>query len=160
MNGNPVCKKIQNYRKVLITQIPCLKYLDDRPVFDEDRRYAEAWSRGGVEEERKERQLFKKEKDDAHWQNHDAFKEMIRKAREEKKQAEEETIKCREEEAKRVLAESAAEAVAEPAKANAAEGDAESSNENKDKAPEEPKVNEGEDDLPPELEEVDVEKEQ
>ena len=91
--GNPVCKKIQNYRKVLTAQIPSLKYLDDRPVFEEDRRYAEAWSRGGIDEERNERKLFKKEKEDAHWANHDAFKEMIRKAREEKKQADEEALK-------------------------------------------------------------------
>lgn len=67
MQGNPVCKKIKNYRKVLITKIPTLKYLDDRPVFEDDRRFAEAWSRGGLDEERKERDTYKKEKDDAHW---------------------------------------------------------------------------------------------
>jgi dynein assembly factor 1 len=38
--------------------------LDDRPVFDEDRRYAEAFSRGGIAEERKEREEVKKEKDE------------------------------------------------------------------------------------------------
>lgn len=34
-------KKIANYRKVMIARLPNLKYLDDRPVFEEDRRYAE-----------------------------------------------------------------------------------------------------------------------
>ena len=57
-------KKIKNYRKTLISQIPTLKYLDDRPVFDEDRRFAEAFTRGGLDEERKERDAHKQEKED------------------------------------------------------------------------------------------------
>lgn len=73
MNGNEVVKKIKNYRKTIITKIPTLKYLDDRPVFEDDRRFAEAFSRGGFEEERRERDVVKKEKDDAHWKNHEAF---------------------------------------------------------------------------------------
>ena len=55
LNGNEIKKKIRNYRKTLISRIPTLKYLDDRPVFPEDRRAAEAFARGGLEEERKER---------------------------------------------------------------------------------------------------------
>lgn len=98
LQGNPVCKKIQNYRKTLIVKIPTLKYLDDKPVFDEDRRFAEAWSRGGIQEERLERDRYKKEKDEAHWKNHEAFQDMIKRAREEKKKAEEEAKKKAEEE--------------------------------------------------------------
>ena len=98
--GNPVCKKIPNYRKTLVTKIPTLKYLDDKPVFEEDRRFAEAWARGGIQEERTERDKFKKEKEDAHWKYHEAFQDMIKKAREEKKQAEEEAKRKAEEEAK------------------------------------------------------------
>ena len=86
MQGNEVCKKIKNYRKTMIAKLPGLKYLDDRPVFPEDRRAAEAFSRGGFEEERKERDLMKKEKEDEHWKNHEAFKAMIEKARKEKEQ--------------------------------------------------------------------------
>jgi dynein assembly factor 1, axonemal len=89
MQGNPCTKKIKNYRKTMITNIPTLKYLDDRPVFDDDRQFAEAWARGGLEEERKEREKVRKEKEEAHWKNHEAFTEMIRKAREEKKAADE-----------------------------------------------------------------------
>jgi dynein assembly factor 1 len=82
----------------LIAKIPTLKYLDDRPVFDDDRRYAEAFARGGLEEERRERDVLKKEKDDAHWKNHEAFREMIKKAREEKLKADEEAKAKKEEE--------------------------------------------------------------
>jgi dynein assembly factor 1 len=35
--NNPFTKKIKNYKKTLISKIPTLKYLDDRPVFPEDR---------------------------------------------------------------------------------------------------------------------------
>ena len=90
LNGNPVCKKIQNYRKILTVRIPTLKYLDDKPVFEEDRRYAEAWSRGGIQEERAERERHRKEKEEAHWKNHQAFQDMIKRAREEKKKKEQE----------------------------------------------------------------------
>jgi len=55
LQGNPVTSKIKNYRKTMISKIPTLKYLDDRPVFDDDRRNAEAFARGGLEEEREER---------------------------------------------------------------------------------------------------------
>ena len=87
LKGNPVCKKIKFYKKSLISRIKTLRYLDDSPVFPEDRRYAEAWAQGGLEKEREERKIVKKEKDDAHWKNHEAFREMIRKAREEKKKS-------------------------------------------------------------------------
>ena len=67
----------------MIARIPTLKYLDDRPVFDEDRRYAEAFYKGGMEAEREERKKYKKEQEDKHLQNHLAFKAMIERARQE-----------------------------------------------------------------------------
>lgn len=60
--GNGIKKKIENYRKVMIARLPHLKYLDDRPVFKDDRRYSEAFIRGGLEEEKIERKKVKKEK--------------------------------------------------------------------------------------------------
>ncbi|RDD42005.1 Dynein assembly factor 1, axonemal [Trichoplax sp. H2] len=56
--GNPVIRKIQNYRKTMIVRLKQLTYLDDRPVFPRDRALAEAWARGGREEEMKERELW------------------------------------------------------------------------------------------------------
>ncbi len=41
LHQNEVCKKIEHYRKTLIIKLPKLKYLDDRPVFEEERRFAE-----------------------------------------------------------------------------------------------------------------------
>jgi len=82
---NPVVKKIRNYRKTIISKIPSLRYLDDRPVFDDDRRYAEAWERGGVEEEKEERKKIKAEKDAKHEEYHRNFKSMMDRARAEKK---------------------------------------------------------------------------
>ena len=83
--NNPCVKTIKGYRKTIITQIPTLTYLDDRPVFEDDRRRAEAWSRGGIEEERLEMKKIKQEKDDKHWANHEAFRFMVNKARDTKK---------------------------------------------------------------------------
>lgn len=63
--------------------------MDDRPVFDDDRRNAEAFARGGLDEERKERALIAQEKKDRDEANRVAFKDMIKKAREEKRLADE-----------------------------------------------------------------------
>jgi len=46
LQGNPVVKKIKFYRKSLIAKLKALKYLDDKPVFEEERLRAEAWCRG------------------------------------------------------------------------------------------------------------------
>ena len=50
--GNKFTSKISNFRKNFIAKCPSLKFLDDRPVFPEDRRRAEAFARGGLDEER------------------------------------------------------------------------------------------------------------
>jgi dynein assembly factor 1 len=93
--NNPCIKKISGYRKSVIAKIPSLTYLDDRPVFEDDRRRAEAWMRGGIEEERVEIKKIKKEKDDKHWANHEAFRIMVNKAKEEKKTEEEENSEAK-----------------------------------------------------------------
>lgn len=59
--GNPVVSRIRFYRKTIISTIPTLTYLDDRPVFENERRCSEAWSCGGVEAERKERENIRRE---------------------------------------------------------------------------------------------------
>ncbi len=85
--GNPVVKQIRNYRKTLISKCKELKYLDDRPVFDEERRRTTAWaavleSGGSVEEaqeaERLELLQIRKEKDDADERNFRAFEQLMK----------------------------------------------------------------------------------
>ena len=43
LKGNPVVSKVKNYRKTIISTIPNLTYLDDRPVDEQERRCAVAW---------------------------------------------------------------------------------------------------------------------
>lgn len=61
LQNNDVTKNIRNYRKSMIVKLPNLKYLDDRPVFPEERRFAEAFAAGGLELEREERKKYKQE---------------------------------------------------------------------------------------------------
>lgn len=87
--GNPVVKEIRHYRKTIIAKCKSLKYLDDRPVFDEERRRVDAWANaletGGIdaanEAERNEIKLIKREKDDADERNFLAFEELVRQAK-------------------------------------------------------------------------------
>lgn len=74
--GNPVIKKIQNYRKTLIARLPNLRFLDDRPVFEEDRIFAEAFYKGGIQAEREARKEWKEKKAAEERANHEAFRAM------------------------------------------------------------------------------------
>jgi dynein assembly factor 1 len=48
LQNNGFNKKVSHYRKTLITKIPTLKYIDDKPIFEDEKRYADAWARGGL----------------------------------------------------------------------------------------------------------------
>ena len=62
LSGNEVTRKIPNYRKTLIGKIKNLTYIDNKPIFNDEKRYALAFCNGGYEEERKEREKVKNEK--------------------------------------------------------------------------------------------------
>ena len=80
MGGNMVTRTMDNYRRRLITQNRELRYLDDAPIEEEDRRIAEAWSEGGREAELKERQKIKDEKKEKHKRQMKEFKKLQRNA--------------------------------------------------------------------------------
>ena len=45
LKGNDIVKKISHYRKTLISRCKMLKYLDDRPVFEDERKRCDAWGK-------------------------------------------------------------------------------------------------------------------
>ncbi len=49
LQGNPVVKNIPHYRKVIVSRCKSLRYLDDRPIFEEERRRCNVWALGMVE---------------------------------------------------------------------------------------------------------------
>jgi dynein assembly factor 1 len=100
LQGNECLRKISSYRKNFIAKLKELRYLDDRPVFEDERRFAEAFARGGIEEERRERALYKKEKEEKDLQRIKDFQEMIEGWKEGDS---EERLKKKEEEKKKLL---------------------------------------------------------
>ncbi|XP_013141984.1 PREDICTED: uncharacterized protein LOC106106007 isoform X2 [Papilio polytes] len=58
LTGNPVVRNIPAYRKTLTLRLKELLNLDNRPVFPRDRACAEAWQRGGLQEEIAERKRW------------------------------------------------------------------------------------------------------
>ncbi|XP_041985209.1 dynein axonemal assembly factor 1 homolog isoform X2 [Aricia agestis] len=58
LTGNPVVRNIPSYRKTLTLRLKELLNLDNRPVFPRDRACAEAWQRGGIQEEMAERKRW------------------------------------------------------------------------------------------------------
>ena len=85
--GNPLIKDIPHYRKVVIGRCKHLRYLDDRPVFEEERRRVDKWyeafvSEGleaAIETERNELVIIRKEKEDAEERNFKAFEELMKR---------------------------------------------------------------------------------
>ncbi|KAL0232270.1 hypothetical protein PCE1_002612 [Barthelona sp. PCE] len=80
LKGNGCTGKIKNYRKTIVSSIPTLTYLDERPVFEDERRTTDAWKRGGLTEERVERKKIKEEKRNEHLNQLNAFRQMRNEA--------------------------------------------------------------------------------
>ncbi|CAN0537511.1 unnamed protein product [Ectocarpus sp. 12 AP-2014] len=96
LQGNPVVKCIRHYRKTLVSKCATLKYLDDRPVFDDERRRCAAWSKGmteggtsrAQEAEREEMAKIRESKRAAEQRHYLAFEQqMLREGLEARKQA-------------------------------------------------------------------------
>jgi dynein assembly factor 1 len=91
LQGNDVIKKIKWYRKAMINKCKSLTYLDDRPVFPDERLRAVAWCKGweeggtveaAREAERAELDRQRAEKKQKEIDNYRAFDDMVRRARE------------------------------------------------------------------------------
>eukprot|EP00758_Cryptobia_borreli_P014496 Tbor_TRINITY_DN5926_c0_g1::TRINITY_DN5926_c0_g1_i4::g.18997::m.18997 len=63
LSGNPCVRQIPFYRKRVIATCQKLVYLDDRPVFSDERRLVNAWAVGGVDGEKNERQVIRDEQE-------------------------------------------------------------------------------------------------
>ncbi|KPA81555.1 hypothetical protein ABB37_03899 [Leptomonas pyrrhocoris] len=59
LQGNELCRSARHYRKRWIAAFPALKFLDEYPVFDEERERAVAFARGGTVAEEDARQAQK-----------------------------------------------------------------------------------------------------
>ena len=68
---------LEKFQIILTFKIKQLRYIDDKPIFDDERRFAEAFGRGGLEEERKDRENYKQEKKDEQIKRIKDFQEMI-----------------------------------------------------------------------------------
>nr|CAG4712191.1 unnamed protein product [Naegleria fowleri] len=92
LKGNPVVSSLRNYRKVLISSIPKLNYLDERPVSPDERRCVQAWAKGGPVAEAEERKKIIEEKENRHEREMNAWLEMQQKASERRSQEEKEGV--------------------------------------------------------------------
>eukprot|EP01060_Flectonema_neradi_P033735 TRINITY_DN5740_c0_g1_i1.p1 TRINITY_DN5740_c0_g1~~TRINITY_DN5740_c0_g1_i1.p1 ORF type:complete len:377 (+),score=96.48 TRINITY_DN5740_c0_g1_i1:135-1265(+) len=77
IHQNPFVKKIKPYRKTVVGRCKKLKYLDDRPVFVDERRATNAFMENGIEGERSERALMREEERTKNEQNRLAFLALI-----------------------------------------------------------------------------------
>jgi len=64
LNGNQGISNISHYRKRMVNAMPKLNYLDDRPVFEVEKRSCAAWANGGHEAMHKAKRDYNKERED------------------------------------------------------------------------------------------------
>lgn len=77
LNGNPAVRLLRRYRKTVLARCTQLVYLDDLPVFEEERRMVNAWAVGGDKGEEEERKMIKKEKAEKEKKRLDDFRKLI-----------------------------------------------------------------------------------
>ncbi|CUG89409.1 Hypothetical protein, putative [Bodo saltans] len=84
MHGNSFVRDVKNYRKVVIEENPQLRYLDEYPVFDDERRCSAAFVSGGVEKEKEERAAIRQEELDRQTSQRAFFSKLVDVAREQR----------------------------------------------------------------------------
>lgn len=98
--GNEAVKEIKQYRKTVIYRCKTLRYLDDRPIFDDERRRVNAWGavmeetngdiKAAQQAERDEINKIKDEKKAKEEANFLAFEKMMREGKAERERREQE----------------------------------------------------------------------
>ncbi|KAL3698836.1 hypothetical protein R1sor_012912 [Riccia sorocarpa] len=84
LTGNPCISRMPHYRKNIIGNIKNLTHLDDRPVFWDERLYAEAWLRGGHEAETAERDRVRQIRADEETKQFESMRRMREQSMEER----------------------------------------------------------------------------
>lgn len=82
LKGNPMVRSTRHYRKTLITWLPSLRHLDDRPVFDDERGATEAWARGGRQAEKEWREAYRQREQDKRREQRERFRTWQAEVRE------------------------------------------------------------------------------
>lgn len=77
LSGNPMVRSLRRYRKTVLSRCKNLMHLDDRPVFEEERRMVNAWGFGGDAAEDQERKLIKSEKEAKEKKRLEDFRKLI-----------------------------------------------------------------------------------
>lgn len=95
VKDNDFKQKIVNYRKMMVAKIKNLDHLDDRPVFERERRLAEAFLLGEQEAEKAEREAFKQEETEKEDARRERFQQVIDQGKEEWKDREQKKIETR-----------------------------------------------------------------
>jgi len=66
LRGNPLVSTTASYRKKLVSTLPHLTYLDDRPITSDEQRCCQAWKEGGIKAEQDMREVIKQEERERH----------------------------------------------------------------------------------------------
>lgn len=76
LRNTPLVRSVKNYRKLFVSSLKKLKFLDERPVMENERRLAEAWAKGGQEMENVEKAKLTKEREAANRKNYEDFEKL------------------------------------------------------------------------------------
>eukprot|EP00758_Cryptobia_borreli_P006837 Tbor_TRINITY_DN5210_c2_g1::TRINITY_DN5210_c2_g1_i2::g.16217::m.16217/K19750/DNAAF1, LRRC50, ODA7; dynein assembly factor 1, axonemal len=81
MHGNEITKNVPYYRRRVIGEIKSLKYLDEYPIFEDERRACDAFMLGGLEAERAERKRIQEEKEQERKMQAKYFSDLVERSR-------------------------------------------------------------------------------
>jgi dynein assembly factor 1, axonemal len=95
VNNNEFKVKIKNYRKMMVIKIKNLDHLDDRPVFEKERRLAEAFAIGDKEAEVQEKAVYNQEQEEKEEERRQNFQKVIDQGRQEWKDREQNKIETK-----------------------------------------------------------------